>query len=79
MSAGSLALAAVTLAVVLSGTSLAADSPSASQGEETGGLPGAVTSFDKIEAVESEWGWLRWFMSGKLDPDAEMTLGMVYI
>ena len=44
-----------------------------------GALPGAVTAFGKIEVLEYDWGWIRWLMNGKLDPNAEMTLGMVYI
>lgn len=46
---------------------------------ETAALPGALTSFGKVEVLEFDWGWIRWLMNGKLDPDAEMTLGMVYI
>ena len=42
-------------------------------------LPGALTSLGKVEVLEFDWGWIRWLMNGKLDPDAEMTLGMVYI
>jgi quercetin dioxygenase-like cupin family protein len=43
------------------------------------GLPGAMTAFGDVEVLEYDWGWIRWLMNGKLDPNAEMTLGMVFI
>ena len=36
-----------------------------------------VQSFDKVEKQEFSWGWIRWLMNSKLDPKAEMTLGIV--
>ncbi|HYW80525.1 MAG TPA: hypothetical protein VE890_13160, partial [Thermoguttaceae bacterium] len=38
-----------------------------------------VQSFDKIEKLEEDWGWLRWMMNSKLDPDSEMTFGLVQV
>lgn len=35
--------------------------------------------FDDVEVLDFSWGWIRWLMNDKLDPDAEMTFGMVYI
>jgi len=35
--------------------------------------------FDKVEQVKYPWGWIRWLMSSKLDPQSEMTLGIVEI
>ncbi len=34
--------------------------------------------FDAIEAEKYPWGWIRWLVSGKLDPKAEMTMGLVH-
>jgi len=39
----------------------------------------SVQEFDGVEVLEYPWGWIRWLMNGKLDPDAEMTFGMVYV
>lgn len=38
-----------------------------------------VQSFDKMEKIEYSWGWLCWMMSSKIDPQAEMTFGIVQI
>ena len=38
-----------------------------------------VQSFDKVEKQEFDWGWIRWLMSSKLDPKAEMTFGIVQL
>jgi quercetin dioxygenase-like cupin family protein len=58
-----------------------------SEAEEAGGRTIAqresavsvVQSFDKAEEVKYPWGWIRWLMSSKIDPKAEMTLGIVYV
>jgi carboxymethylenebutenolidase len=39
----------------------------------------SVTAFDDVKPLEFSWGWIRWLMNAELDPDAEMTLGVVYI
>ena len=39
----------------------------------------SVQRFDKVEVLNYPWGWIRWTMNDKLDPDAEMTFGVVYI
>lgn len=46
-----------------------------------GAEPGKMTfaAFDKIEPQKFAWGWIRWLMNAKIDPDAEMTLGVVQI
>ena len=36
-----------------------------------------VQHFDKVEKHEYPWGWIRWLMSSKHDPKAEMTFGIV--
>ncbi|MFV2065418.1 MAG: cupin domain-containing protein [Pirellulales bacterium] len=38
-----------------------------------------LQSFDKVEVQEFEWGWIRWLMSSKLDPQAQMTFGIVQL
>ena len=38
-----------------------------------------VQEFDKVEVQKSSWGWIRWLMNDKIDPDAEMTFGVVYV
>lgn len=68
------------IAFLLSGTLLPLqdETPAPATGQKIE-LPGAVTAFGELEVLEYDWGWIRWLMNGKLDPDAEMTLGMVYI
>jgi len=39
----------------------------------------SLTSFDDVKPLEFSWGWIRWLMSSEIDPDAEMTFGLVYI
>ena len=39
----------------------------------------SLQSFDKIPPQKFPWGWIRWLMNAELDPDAEMTLGIVHI
>lgn len=39
----------------------------------------SVQSFDKVKKQEFSWGWIRWVMNSKLDPDAEMTFGIVQV
>ncbi len=39
----------------------------------------SLQKFDQIEVQEFPWGWIRWLMNAQLDPDAEMTFGVVYI
>lgn len=41
--------------------------------------PPSLQSFDKVEAQQFPWGWIRWLMNAELDPAAEMTLGIVHI
>jgi quercetin dioxygenase-like cupin family protein len=35
--------------------------------------------YDRVEPEKYPWGWIRWFMNGKLDPHAEMTMGLVHM
>ena len=39
----------------------------------------SLQKFDQVEVQEFPWGWIRWLMNAQLDPDAEMTFGVVYI
>jgi quercetin dioxygenase-like cupin family protein len=34
--------------------------------------------YDNVEPEKYPWGWIRWLMNGKIDPHAEMTLGLVH-
>jgi len=38
-----------------------------------------IQEFDKVEVQQYPWGWIRWLMSSKLDPKAEMTFGVVFV
>ena len=41
------------------------------------GLPAiAVQSFDRAPEEKTPWGSLRWLMTGKIDPQSNMTLGI---
>lgn len=33
--------------------------------------------YDKVEPEKYPWGSIRWLLSGKIDPKAEMTMGLV--
>jgi predicted neuraminidase/quercetin dioxygenase-like cupin family protein len=61
------------------GTARPVDPKPATPASENRDLPGALTTFGNLDVVEYDWGWIRWMINGKLDPEAEMTLGMVYI
>lgn len=39
----------------------------------------SVQSFDKVKEEKFSWGWIRWLMNSKLDPQANVTLGIVEI
>jgi quercetin dioxygenase-like cupin family protein len=68
----------ITLMIAGVTWTLWADPPAAST-PPSSDLPGALTAFGEVDVLEYDWGWIRWLMSDKLDPDAEMTLGMVHI
>lgn len=74
-----IAIVLVLVSVVFAGNAPAADRETDSESAEKPDLPGALTAFGEVEVLEYDWGWIRWLMNGKLDSDAEMTLGMVYI
>jgi quercetin dioxygenase-like cupin family protein len=38
-----------------------------------------VEHFDEKEQQEYPWGWIRWMITEKQNPGAEMTYGIVYI
>ena len=38
-----------------------------------------VQHFDRVEKEEHPWGWIRWLMNSKLDPNAAMTFGLVKV
>lgn len=43
--------------------------------------PGAITlePAEKVQTQKFPWGWIRWVMNGQIDPNAEMTLGIVQV
>lgn len=38
-----------------------------------------LTRFEEAEVQKQPWGWMRWLMNSKIDPNAEMTLGVVHL
>jgi len=38
-----------------------------------------LQSFDKVEQQKHPWGWIRWLMNSKLDPNSKMTFGVVQV
>ena len=40
---------------------------------------GTLQPYDKVQPQEFPWGWIRWVMNAQIDPQAEMTLGVVQI
>jgi quercetin dioxygenase-like cupin family protein len=40
---------------------------------------GSLQPYDKVEPQKYPWGWIRWLMNGQIDPEAEMTMGLVHI
>jgi quercetin dioxygenase-like cupin family protein len=78
-----LGLGVAGLAVVLSMHSAgAADRAGAQKGDQaatSGESASPVQSFKEAEELKFSWGWIRWLMSAKIDPEAEMTFGIVYV
>ncbi len=72
-------LLVVTLFAVTAGLVASADKEPATQKIDAAAMARMVQHFDKIEKLEHDWGWLRWMMNEKLDPDSEMTFGLVEI
>lgn len=54
--------------------------PAAEEGD-AGAAAAVVTAqgFEEAEVVNFPWGWIRWLMNAKVDPKAEMTLGIVHV
>lgn len=38
-----------------------------------------VQSLDKVQQEKHPWGWIRWLMNSKLDPQSAMTFGIVQV
>ena len=75
---GRLASIGVLLALACGSIGGAAETESDREGEKA--TPKfTVQAFDKVEVVQYPWGWIRWLMNAEIDPDAEMTFGVVYI
>ena len=45
---------------------------------QEGGTP-TILRADKIETQKFPWGYIQWLMNGRIDPKAEMTLGIVHV
>lgn len=56
---------------------LAAVAALAFPGLAAAGDDGFVQQFGKVEPENYPWGWIRWLLNGQIDPDAEITLGLV--
>ena len=65
------------LASIAAATSSAAEPGPA--GKATKGSKVSVQEFGKVEVQKYPWGWIRWLMNDQIDPDAEMTFGVVYV
>jgi len=42
-------------------------------------MPITLQKFGESQVQEFPWGWIRWLVNAQVDPDAEMTCGVVYI
>ena len=38
-----------------------------------------LSVYDKIPAVKYPWGWIRWVMNSEIDPESELTVGLVFL
>src|SRR4051794_38103930 len=34
--------------------------------------------YDQVAPEEYPWGWIRWLLNDQIDPQAEMTMGLVH-
>jgi len=80
----SILFAAVLIAAGLApiaGFATAADAqkPAPAPAAEAKLIAPLVQSFDKAEEVKYPWGWIRWLMSSKVNPESEMTFGIVRV
>ena len=75
----------VALPVLVLMTASMASSAEPSKSTGSPAKPGAeatqitLQKFDQVQIQEFPWGWIRWLINGQVDPDAEMTFGVVYI
>ncbi|HUT09863.1 MAG TPA: cupin domain-containing protein [Thermoguttaceae bacterium] len=77
---GAVLLVVASICLVAAGSAAAEDPPAETPEKiDAQSLATMVQSFDKVEKLEHPWGWIRWLMSSKLDPKAEMTFGLVEI
>lgn len=38
-----------------------------------------LAPYEKVPAVKFPWGWIRWLMNADIDPQSELTVGIVYV
>jgi quercetin dioxygenase-like cupin family protein len=55
---------------------LSANAGSASAKDET---KVSLQTYEGVEPQKYPWGWIRWLMNAQIDPQAEMTLGIVRV
>jgi len=74
------AIAGVFVFVAAVGTVLADDlPPSKAAAARALVLDKLVQDSEKAKKVEFSWGWIRWVVNAEVDPDAEMTFGIVHV
>ena len=42
-------------------------------------MPITLQKSNQVQVQEFPWGWIRWLINAQVDPNAEMTFGVVYI
>jgi quercetin dioxygenase-like cupin family protein len=77
--AAMLALSVATWSIALGFAAPEEKSPVKKPTIDAAALATMLQNFDKVEVQEYPWGWIRWLMSSKLDPDAKMTFGVVEV
>jgi quercetin dioxygenase-like cupin family protein len=57
----------------------AAREPTASEGAARKPAAVSVQHFETAQLKEHAWGWIRWLINSEIDPEAEMTFGVVQL
>jgi mannose-6-phosphate isomerase-like protein (cupin superfamily) len=77
------AVTALACAAAASFAAAAEPAPKGSAGKAGAGPAasplGVVQSFEDVAVEKFSWGWIRWLMSSKIDPEAQMTFGIVHV
>jgi len=75
---GLIATLAVCLAFAPSDPAAGDEKPTGAAGEKPADRM-TLKPFAEVEAQQFPWGWIRWTMNARHDPNATMTFGVVYI